>query len=251
MLIFFVALLFLTILVIKRFLYFQPSNIFIPVTEKYQDIYEGNIHAWYKAGKTKKIILFCHGNAGNISYRQEKLSNLLKLGFSVIIFDYSGFGYSKGTPNENICYSNAETIFTYLLRNNYSKSDIIPYGESLGAPIASYIARKYNLPLLIIESGLPSIQKLIVSKSYYLYPFSLFFPEFNTIKYIDGYKGKILVLHSEQDEIIPFSTTEEIRKLATKTIIINGTHNYPEIPWTEIKDFIDKHYLVNGSNARS
>lgn len=239
-----VATFFLLILLIKRFVYFHPSHTFIPPKTNYQDIYEGNIHAWYKAGKTKKIILFCHGNAGNISYRQEKLEKLLSLGFSVIIFDYSGFGNSKGTPSETICYHNADLIITYLFRNGYTSSDIIPYGESLGASIASYLSRKYNLPLLVIESGLPSVQILISHKSPYLKPVSVLFPEFDTVRYISGYKGKILTIHSTEDEIIPYSCTEPVRALSTKTLTITGSHNNPNIPWSELKDFIET-YSIN------
>lgn len=235
-----VVILFTITLIIKRFAYFRPSYYFIEQTKEYDDIYEGNLHAWYKKGITEKVILFCHGNAGNLSYRQNKLNELSKLGYSVLIFDYSGFGKSKGSPNEQLCYSNGDIFVNYLTRKGYKIQNIIPYGESLGAAIAAYIARKYKLSILIIESGLPGVKYLI--KNWYpkLFFLQYIFNEFDTISYLNGYTGNTLVMHCINDEIVPYNTTENMRKLATYSIDMEGTHNNPIIPWNKIKEFIEK-----------
>ena len=231
---------FIIILIVKRFAYFRPKYDFVAPTENYLDIREGNLHAWYKPGNSGKIILFCHGNAGNISYRQTKLSTLLKLGHSVLIFDYSGFGQSKGVPSEQMCYSNADIFFSYILRKGYKKENIIPYGESIGSAVAAYISRKYGLPSVIIEGGIPSISELLK----YWYPkigsiLGYIFYEFNTISYLQGYKGKILVLHCINDEIIPYSISKKLRDIATLSFDMDGSHNMPVIPWEEVKKFIN------------
>jgi len=226
-------------LVVKRFAYFKPSYEFLAPRDNYKDIYEGNLHAWYKKGKSGKVILFCHGNAGNLSYRQDKLQQFSKMGHSVLIFDYSGFGRSKGIPNEQLCYNNACMFVEYLGILGYEKQNIIPYGESMGAAVASYIARRYNLPKLVIDSGLPSISKLIRSWNIFLIIFVPIFTEFNTLKYLQGYKGQSLIFHSVHDEIIPYALTNEFQHLATTFISTKGSHNDPEIPWEQIKDFIN------------
>lgn len=229
--------LFTITLVVKRFIYFRPCYAFRAPLETYEDVYEGNLHAWYKKGSSGKVILFCHGNAGNLSYRQDKLIEFLKMGHSVLIFDYSGFGQSKGIPNEQLCYSNADLFLNYLTRKGYQMSHIIPYGESLGASVASYIARKYNLKIVIIESGLPGVKYLANS----LFPLlGIVFNEFDTVSYLDGYKGTSLVLHCVNDEIVPYRLTEKMRQLATRYIDMEGTHNNPVIPWKEVETFIEK-----------
>lgn len=233
-----VTLLFILILVVKRFAYFRPTYEFMAPIDTYQDIYEGNLHAWYKSGTSGKVILFCHGNAGNLSYRQNKLIEFTKMGHGVLIFDYSGFGHSKGVPNEQLCYNNASRFVELLKQQGYKYEDIIPYGESMGAAVAAHIARKYNLSSLIIESGLPSIKDLIKHWHSMLSIFSVIFSEFDTVSYLNGYKGKTLVMHSIEDEIIPYPVTEQMRKLATETIDIKGFHNDPQIPWDKIKVFI-------------
>ncbi len=229
-------------LVIKRFVYFNPSYEFMAPRDNYQDIYEGYLHAWYKEGPDGtrgKVILFCHGNAGNLSSRQDKLINLSKLGHSVLIFDYSGFGQSRGVPNEEMCYANADTFYGHLLRRGYSPQNIIPYGESLGAPVASFIARKYNLPMVIIESGLTNMKDMVKTHAPSLLKFLyVFFPEFNSIKFLTGYKGKSLVMHSQEDEIIPMNVAQHLMAIATVPIVIKGLHKSPEIPWEKIGEFI-------------
>ena len=227
-----------SVLLIKRFVYFKPSSVILPYKENYQDVSEGNIHGWFVQGTNDKAILFCHGNGGNISHRQQQIDALNELGYSVLIFDYSGYGRSRGIPSETQFYHDA-SIFASILMKKYDKNNIILYGESIGAPVAAYIARKYNFPILIIESGIPNIKKYVSTKSKIVGKLLGFiFSEFNTESYIYGYRGKILVLHSMTDEIIPYETTEYIRSLATHNITLQGSHNNKSIPWDQIDQFI-------------
>jgi len=231
--------LFIVILVVKRFVYFQPSYIFEQARDTYQDVYEGYLHAWYRKGKSGKVFLFCHGNAGNVSYRQQKLIALTNMGHSVLIFDYSGYGQSKGVPNEEMCYANADVYYSYLLRIGYKPANIIPYGESMGAAVATYIARKYSLPLLVIESGLTSMKDVISRHlPFFLRFLTTLFPEFDTVKYLTGYRGKVCVIHAQDDEIVPLSSAQKLLSLATLPIVMTGSHNTNEIPWQEIEKFV-------------
>lgn len=230
------VLLFVLILVIKRFAYFRPSYDFSMPKDNYQDIYEGNLHAWYRQAGDK-VVLFCHGNAGNLSHRQDKLIALCKLGLSVLIFDYSGFGQSRGVPNEQLCYANASMFVEYLLRKGYKLQNIIPYGESMGAAVAAYTARKYNLPKVILESSLPGIKYLIKAWCPTLSFLSIIFNEFDTISLMDGYRGKSLILHCINDEIVPYSTIAKLKTISTNSIDMDGYHNSPNIPWEEVEKF--------------
>lgn len=234
------VILFVLVLVIKRFAYFHPSYAFSIPKENYLDIREGNLHAWYKKGTTGKVILFCHGNAGNISHRQDKLSPFLKMGHSVLIFDYSGFGQSRGVPNEQLCYSNGNTFVDYLVRMGYKIENIIPYGESMGASVASYLARKYNLSKVILESSLPGIKYLVQHWYPYLRFLSSIFNEFDTVSFMKGYKGQSLFMHCVNDEIIPYGVVQELKSLCTDVVEMNGSHNSPVIDWQKVEKFILK-----------
>lgn len=234
------ALIFIVILTVKRFAYFQPTYEFLAPKHKFHDIYEGNLHAWFSSGEKDTVILFCHGNAGNLTNRQSKLLEFVKNGFSILIFDYNGFGHSSGIPSEESCYSSACRFVNFLRERGYR--NIIPYGESMGAAVAAYIAKLYNFPKVIIESGLPSIRTIIKSWSKILDLFLGFlFPEFNTVKYLKKYRGSALVLHSLDDEVISYDSTETMRNLPSVTPMeMYGIHNAPYIPWEKVIEFIEK-----------
>lgn len=236
-----IAILFMVTLMVKRFVYFHPTYEFLKPKDTYTDVHRGNLHAWYKKGSSDKVILFCHGNSGNISHRQDKLIEFSKMGHSVLIFDYSGFGLSRGVPNEDLCYNNASIFFEYLLSIGYNTKNIIPYGESLGAPVASYVARKYNTPLLIIESGLTNIKDIIKYHFKFFKFLTFLFPEFNTYKFLKGYIGKILFIHSTKDQIIPYEVAQNMWSQLNNNYVImtiNGTHNEPNIDWSGVNKFI-------------
>jgi pimeloyl-ACP methyl ester carboxylesterase len=228
----------ITILLIKRFVYFQPSSTFVPYSETYEDISEGNLHGWFIGEKGAKTVLICHGNTGNISHRQHLIDPLIELGYSVLIFDYSGYGRSRGIPSESQFYHDA-SVFIEILLEFTNKNNIILYGESIGAAVAAYIARKYQIDTLIIDSGLPSIKKYIHSHFSILGSLMGFlFSEFNTVEFLKGYNGSMLIMHSPADEIIPYIITDEIRTYSKQSINIKGTHNNRDIPWDQVDLFI-------------
>ena len=161
-----ISVIFMAVLLIKRFIYFRPSKeLNTPILNKdYDNIYENGLHGWIiKNDSSNKVILFCHGNGGNISHRQDKIAGLHQLGLSVLIFDYAGYGLSRGVPSEQAILVGTDIFYNFLLRKGYNKNNIIPYGESMGAFCAAYIARKYALPTFSIESGLPGVRHLITS----------------------------------------------------------------------------------------
>ena len=155
-----VTILFVAVLLIKRFAYFRPRSKFILPYETYKDIKINNLHGWLsEVPDATKIILICHGNKGNISYHTEKIKNFNQLGYNVLIFDYSGYGRSTGIPSEQQLYNDASIIVATLLKT-YNPNQIILYGQSLGGSIATYVARRYRIPYLILEAPLPSMKDI-------------------------------------------------------------------------------------------
>jgi hypothetical protein len=236
------AAIFICVLIIKRFIYFRPSSTFLTLNENYKENYkeinQGNLNGWLFSENSNKIILFCHDNYGNISYKQEKIIAMKSMGYSVLAFDYSGYGKSGGVPSEQQLYDDASNM-TALLCQTYKPEQIIIYGESIGAPVATYVARRYSIPTLIIESSLPSIKEMIKNNYPILSFFSFLFPEFDTASYLDGYKGRSLILHSMSDEIIPYESVGTLIRLCSQHILIEGSHSNPIIPWKKVKQFIE------------
>jgi pimeloyl-ACP methyl ester carboxylesterase len=237
----FALLLLVSVLLIKRFVYFKPSTDFLPIIDTYQEITHQHLHGWLLENKNSDtIILLCHGNTGNISHGQEKMFQLRDLGHSVLAFDYSGYGKSEGIPSEQQLYNDA-CMMVELIRQKYRVEQIILYGESLGAAVATYVAIRYSIPTLILEGSLPSVKKYINSH-YPLFSFlSFLFPEFDTEQYLKGYKGKSLLMHSVSDQKIPYISIEQLIQFSSHHIKMTGPHIHSIIPWEQVKMFIESY----------
>lgn len=217
-----------------------PSNIKL----EYEDIFLKQdyciIHGWYiKNNNTKiddikdKVILFFHGNAGNISFRLNYIKNFYELGFSLLFFDYPGFGLSEGSPNEENCINSGELFFEYLINEKkYNKNNIIFYGESIGGSIACSLGTKLNIKYLVLQSTFTDI-KLIIRKILSVDILSLAKIGFNTLDNLKNrYKVnkikkamKTLIIHSTEDELIDISHAYNLEKYGDKLIICDGSHS--------------------------
>src|SRR5258708_17341851 len=102
-------------------------------------------------------VLVCHGNAGNISYRPDLAQALLETGLSVFLFDYRGYGLSKGDPSEEGTYLDAQAAHHWLEQKGIAASNIIAYGESLGGGVASELTLRERLGGLVLQSTFSSI----------------------------------------------------------------------------------------------
>ena len=237
-------LLFIITILVKRFVYFKPSSQFIQSLDKYQNINHRHLHGWLlENDASNKIILFCHGNSGNISHEQSRIIGLRNLGYTVLIFDYSGYGKSGGVPNEQQLYDDASDMIAFI-RQKYRSEQIIVYGFSLGGPIATYAARRYGITTLILESSLPSIKIYLKSKYPMFSFFAPLFPEFDTYSYLNGFKGKSLLLHSVEDETISYESVKDLINISSLHIQMIGSHNKPMIPWKEVKKFIETPIII-------
>ncbi|MBU1105287.1 MAG: alpha/beta hydrolase [Candidatus Riflebacteria bacterium] len=162
------------------------------------------------AAKNGKTILFSHGNAGNLLHRVGKIDKMCEAGFDVLIYDYRGFGRSTGTPTVAGAIIDGKTALQWLLSEKKLKPDkIVLYGESLGTGVAAEILRdtKTSFAAMVLESGfaslgaqasrrIPLIGRYILKKD---------LPTSETIK---NYHGRLLLIHSRKDGIIPYSDGE-------------------------------------------
>ena len=232
-------LLFVITILVKRFGYFKPSSQFIVPEKKYQNINHKHLNGWLLGNEvSNKIILYCHGNTGNISHEEMKILELRNLGYSVLAFDYSGYGKSGGVPSEQQLYDDASDMIAFILQK-YRSDQIILYGFSLGGPVATYAARRYAIPTLILESPLPSIKIYLKNKYPMLSLFTSLFPEFDTYAYLNGFKGKSLLIHSAEDQKIKYETVKHLIDISSSHIQTRGSHNNPIIPWNDVKIFIE------------
>ena len=187
------------------------------------------LHGWFIAGRTSQVLLFFHGNAGNISHRLDSIRQFRDLGLSVFIIDYRGYGQSEGRTTEKGIYRDADAAWRYLTEGRgIVASDIVIFGRSLGASVASRLARKNRSLALIVESSFTSIPDIAQD----LYPWLparwLSRLSHATRDYVRDVRCPILVIHSRDDEIIPYHHGEAIFASANEPrtlLTIRGTHN--------------------------
>ena len=196
------------------------------------------LHAWYIPKKdANTTLLFFHGNGGNISHRLDSIKIFHSLGMNVFIFDYRGFGKSQGSANEQNTYDDAKSAWNYLLKNRSVKAEnIIIFGRSLGGTIAANLGSTVKPKGIILESTFNSIKE-ISAERYPFLPQSLLRFNYGTIKYLKAINYPILVIHSKDDNIIPFKYGEAVFKNANepKTFVkLSGDHNY---------GFLDSHEI--------
>jgi fermentation-respiration switch protein FrsA (DUF1100 family) len=187
------------------------------------------LHGWFIPGRSSRVLLFFHGNAGNISHRLDSIQQFRELGLSVLIIDYRGYGQSQGRTSERGIYRDADAAWHYLTEDRgISASDIVIFGRSLGASVASQLAARTDPSALIVESSFTSVPDIAQE----LYPWLpvrwLSRLGHATRDFIQDVQCPVLVVHSRDDEIIPFHHGEEIFASANepRTLLeIRGSHN--------------------------
>ena len=207
-----------------------PADIGIAYEDIYVDTPDGaKIHGWFIENKADgRVVLYSHGNAGNIGGRLEKIFVLYRMGLSVCIFDYRGFGKSTGWPTEKGLYQDVRAVYDYLIgEKNYSGKDIVLYGESLGSAVAVDLAAQFEVNSVLLEGAFSSGKDM--SKVFYPYiPLHFLYNKYNSIAKIKDVKVPKLFMHSKEDELVPYRLAQKLFNAAPepKTFAaMSGGHN--------------------------
>jgi uncharacterized protein len=218
-----------------------------------------DLHGWYvPAAAGAPAVLFCHGNAGNISHRLDWLEILRGMGFSVLLFDYRGYGQSSGAPTEQGTYLDAQAAWDYLANTKgVAPGNIVIVGESLGGPIAAHLAKNVAPGSLILVSTFTSVPDLARTFYWYLPVRLMARFRYPTATYVARVPVPTLVIHSRDDETVPFLHGEEIHRRAggpAQLLEIFGDHNAgfmlsgPKL--TEgMRSFLEAHGIMKASGA--
>jgi uncharacterized protein len=211
------------------------------------------ISAWYiPSGLNRGTILFCHGNAGNISNRIASLKIFNRLGFNTLIFDYRGYGGSEGSPSETGTYRDSEGAWNYLVNQIGEKEmRIIVWGRSLGGAVAVRLASVKNPAALVVESSFSSLYNISREKACLLPAMLLAGGAYDSLSHIKKVKAPILIIHSREDRLIPYGHGKMLYENAPgirEMISIIGSHNKGFIDSGErytagIEVFLKRHYL--------
>lgn len=188
------------------------------------------LSGWYiPAPNSRGTLLFNHGNAGNISHRLESIRQFHDLGLDVFIYDYRGYGESAGKPSEEGTYRDAEAAWRYVVETRREAPErLIYFGRSLGAAVASHLATRHPPRALIVESAFTSVPDFGAQVYPWLPVRLLARLQYPTRQYLRLLHVPVLVIHSRNDEIIPFHNSEALYAAANEPkelLEIRGGHN--------------------------
>lgn len=209
-----------------------PADIGLPWEEVAITTADGvDLHGWFLPSPqtSQRTLVFFHGNAGNISHRLETLEIFHELGLATLIIDYRGYGRSAGNPSETGLYRDAEAAWEYLVSTRQvPPGQLIVFGRSLGAAVAAHLAVARPVGALILESAFTSVPDL-AADLYPIFPVRLLarirYPTRALVQQVDV---PVLVVHSPDDEIIPFQHGEAVFEAAPEPkqlLRIGGDHN--------------------------
>ncbi|MCG2710952.1 MAG: alpha/beta hydrolase [Candidatus Omnitrophica bacterium] len=205
-----------------------PTEIGLPYENVFFNASDNTkLHGWFvPATDAKATVIFVHGNGGNISHRLDKIRVFNELNVNLFIFDYRGYGRSKGVSGEQGLYLDIQAAYDYIRRKD-STGKVIIYGESLGGSLAVDLASKADIDGLILEGAFTSVADM--AKIVYPWlPAVLLKTKFDTISKISHVKAPKLHFHAEFDDVVPLSMGSRLFKAAKepkKFVLLEGMHN--------------------------
>ncbi len=213
---------------------------------------------WVPAPDARGVVLIFHGNAGNISHRLDYLLMFSRLRYATLIVDYRGYGTSTGSPSEEGTYRDAAAAWRHLTeQRGIRPADIVIFGESLGAAVASWLAARVSLisdpsagagrearvPSLPSgeRSGVRGVPRAVILTStftsatdlgaqvYWFLPVRLISRfNYDNLANLKAVKAPVLIAHSRDDDIVPFAHGQRLFAAAGEPkefLEMRGGHN--------------------------
>lgn len=195
-------------------------------------------------------ILYSHGNAEDLGHIREMVVRYPERGFSIIAYDYRGYGTSAGRPSEEAACADIEAVYDHLLLKNRVRPDrIILYGRSVGGGPSTDLAARRPVAGLILESAFVSIFQVMTRVP--VFPFD----KFDNQRKIGRIACPVLVIHGTRDEVIPFWHGEKLFRQAREPKLmlkVEGAdhNNLREIAGEEYWKALDRFRLMLAAQKR-
>ncbi len=183
----------------------------------------------FKTEQPKGVILYFHGNAGDLSRWGIITEFFVEKHYDVLVMDYRTYGKSSGTLSEQALYNDAQMCYDYLLKH-YQESEITIYGRSIGTGMATHLASGNQPNRLILETPFYSLSD-VAKHRFPVFPVKKILRyNFSSYQYIQDVKCPIIIFHGTEDNVIPYASGEKlfnsiVKKEKSFFTIENGGHN--------------------------
>lgn len=234
---------------------FWPSYTQLPPpTQPYQDLFldergqraSSGIHVRTLMNfPGAKTVIFCHGSGGNVSQRSYLVEICDRQKINLVLFDYSGFGLSSGTPDPETLLRNGEAVYQFVTRELAKPEDVISWGESMGGGVASHLAHKFPCHSLVLMATFSSLDDILAIRSGWLYKFlggiirRILPHTLPTFTLLPEIKCPVAIIHSKEDDLIPFKCAElnfaKVSHPNAVLIPIKGGHASPDFSYEALE----------------
>jgi fermentation-respiration switch protein FrsA (DUF1100 family) len=189
--------------------------------------------AWYFPGRGGAMLV-CNGNAGDRSMRAGLAVAFNRAGFSVLLFDYRGYGGNPGDPSEDGLAADARAAQQWLARQpDVDPRRIAYFGESLGAAVAVGLAVQSPPAALVLRSPFTSLPDVGAVHYPWLPVQRLLLDRYPSIDRIASVSAPVLVIAGDRDDIVPMSLSRRLYDAAAEPkrfVLVPGAgHNDPEL----------------------
>jgi fermentation-respiration switch protein FrsA (DUF1100 family) len=213
----------------------------VDVTDVYFGTEDGlTLHGW-RAGDFSggPVVLFCHGNAGNITHRAAYVSALVGEGLPIFIFDYRGYGQSEGRPDEQGLYVDARAAWDHLVAGGVEEERIVVLGRSLGGAVAIDLATTRPVARLIVESSFTTGRDMARSLFRGLPLYLAMRSRFDSASKVAGLRMPKLFLHGDRDDVVPYELGVRLSEAAAepKTFVRLEGADHNSAPFMEELDY--------------
>jgi alpha-beta hydrolase superfamily lysophospholipase len=229
-----------------------PESLHWPYEDVWVDVAGGRTHGWWLPLENPKgTVLFSHGSGKNIAHYLDDAQYFRDNGFSVLLYDYGGYGQSTGDPSENRCYTDIRAMWKHLTQTlKIPENRIVLAGCSMGGGVTSDLAAHVKPGAVILESTFLSVPRAAADTMWWMPVLAMTRVQFRNIDKAPHFQSPVLVVHSKDDTVVPF---EHGRRLfeAVRTpkqfVEIHGSHGggkfeSKEVYGPALKNFLDEHF---------
>lgn len=220
------------------FLFFsQKSMLYYPDNQDFEDCNRFNDYQkinfngtrfYYKQDSLDNVIIYYHGNAGSACDRGYFKSFFEQSNSSIIFVEYAGYSNDNTKPSKKLILQDVDNINNFVKENSFK--NVIIYGQSIGSGAASYHSSIGDVDSLILVGSFSSLDDIVQSR-YIIYPASVLLREkYDNIKWLQNFKGNVIILHGDSDQLIPHRFSQklfnEITTEKKEYVLIDGKgHN--------------------------
>ena len=187
------------------------------------------LHGWWIAGPGRRVLIWYHGNAGNIADRLHNARWFVEqLGVAVVLVDYRGYGHSEGTPDEAGLYRDGLAIHDAVAARGVPARDVVLFGRSLGGAVAVEVALRRSAGAVVLESAFRSVPAMARVHYWFVPPGAIRTRMDNESK-IGRVAAPLLFLHGDRDRVVPLAHSRRLSALAARParlhVIEGAGHN--------------------------